>query len=132
MLHLSPILKQNLAQMHRSFKLGSSALNMHKNEHLLSSSVMNCGCKTHETDPEGILSTMNPAHSHQSCFCKIHLNSPVMQEQEFGFVEHVHIEFFVGLSFFFGDFLFTVCSSVVNLGQQVPCPAAGIVSFQYL
>jgi len=55
-----------------------------------------------------------------------------MQEQEFGFVEHVHIEFFVGLSFFFGDFLFTVCSSVVNLGQQVPCPAAGIVSFQYL
>lgn len=91
---LVPILKHNLAQMHCSFKLGSSALNMHKNKHLLSSNIKDCGCKTLETDAEGIVSKRNPARSHQSYFRKIHLNTPMLQEQEFGFVEHVHIAFF--------------------------------------
>jgi hypothetical protein len=55
--------------------------------------------KTHEMDPEGIVIKMNPAHSHEFYFRKIHLNTPVLQKQEFDFMEHLHIAFFVGRSF---------------------------------
>jgi hypothetical protein len=40
---LVPISNQNLAQRHCSFKLGSSALNMHNHEHLLLGNVKDCG-----------------------------------------------------------------------------------------
>jgi hypothetical protein len=96
----------------------------------LQSSVKDCGSKTHEIDPEGIVSNMNPFRSQQSYFLKISFNTPMLQEQEFGFVEHVHIAFLVRHSGF-STFRCTACLLVGNLGQQVSCPGAGIVSFQY-
>jgi len=47
---------------------------MHENKRLLPSNLKDCGCKAHETDPEGIVSNMNPVHSQQSYFRKITFN----------------------------------------------------------